>query len=130
MVRIFTPALRRAISNRSQQITTQKGLNDLLPPEKLVKLLEYLHILVSIPETAEYFIPCVFQTVDVDNATAHSLPYPPLIISFECGYCPVGIFSALMVYFCNILRKRTQLLSGKYHMEQQFTETRSAFWLA
>ena len=50
-----------------QQLATQKSSNDLLPPEKLVKLLEYLHILVSIPEADEYFMPCVLRTEDLDD---------------------------------------------------------------
>ena len=72
-----------------------------LSPKKLVKLLEHLHILVPIHETGtdEYFMPCVLQRADLDDTAVHSLSYPPLIISFECGYCPVGVFSALVVYF-------------------------------
>ena len=83
-----------------QQLATQKSSNELLPPEKLVKLLEYLHILVPISEAGqdEYFMPCVLKMEDLDDTTVQSLPYPPLIISFECGYSPVGVFSALVVY--------------------------------
>ena len=82
-----------------QQFATPKCSND-LSPKKLVKLLEHLHILVPIHETStdEYFMPCVLQTADLDDTAVHSLSYPPLIISFECGYCSVGVFSALVVY--------------------------------
>ena len=84
-----------------QRFASPKCSND-LSPKKLVKLLEYLHILVPMHETGtdEYFImPCVLQTADLDDTAVHCLSYPPLIISFECGYCPVGVFSALVVYF-------------------------------
>ena len=83
-----------------ERLATPKCSND-LSPKKLVKLLEYLHILVPIHEAGcdEYFMPSVLQTADLDNVAVHSLPYPSLIISFECGYCPVGAFSALVVYF-------------------------------
>ena len=68
---------------------------------------------MSIPETAEYFMPCVLQTAGVDDATAHSLPYPPWIISFECGYCPVGIFSALMVYLLQYSQEENSTFKWK-----------------
>ena len=96
-----------------KRLATQKGSNDLLTPEKLVKLLEYLHILVSIPEADEYFMPCVLQTADLDDATVHSLHYPPLVISFECGYCPVGIFSALIVYLLQHSQEESSTLKWK-----------------
>ena len=83
-----------------QRLATLKCSNELLPLEKLVKLLEHLHILVPLHEVGhdEYFMPCVLQTEDLHDTTVHSHPYLPLIISFECGYCPVGAFSALIVY--------------------------------
>ena len=46
-----------------------------LSPKKLVKLLEYLHILVPIHETGtdEYFMPCVLQRADLNDTAVHSL---------------------------------------------------------
>ena len=79
-----------------QQFVTLKRSSDLLPPEKLVKLLEYLHVLV--PDGDQYFMPCVLQTEDLNQPTPHTLPFAPMIVRFECGYCPVGAFSALVVY--------------------------------
>ena len=98
-----------------QRLATLKHSNHLLPPEKLVKLLEYLHILVSISEAGldEYFMPCVLQTKDLNNTVVDSLPYPPLIVSFECGYCPVGVFSALVVYLLQHSQKKTSTLKWK-----------------
>ena len=96
-----------------QQLATRKSSNDHLTPEKLVKLLEYLHILVSIPEDGEYFMPCVLRTEDLNNTTAHSLSYPPLIIGFECGYCPVGVFSALMVYLLQHSQEQSSTFKWK-----------------
>ena len=98
-----------------QRLATLKHLNHLLPPEKLVKLLEHLHILVSIPEAGldEYFMPCVLQTEDLNDTVADSLPYPPLIVSFECGYCPVGVFSALVVCLLQHSQKKSSPLKWK-----------------
>ena len=99
-----------------QWLATLKHSDDLLTPEKLVKLLEYLHILVSISSEAgldEYFMPCVLLTEDLNDTVADSLPYPPLIVSFECGYCPVGVFSALVVYLLQHSQKKGSPLKWK-----------------
>ena len=98
-----------------QRLATLKHSDDLLTPEKLVKLLEYLHILVSISEAGldEYFMPCVLLTEDLNDTVADSLPYPPLIVSFECGYCPVGVFSALVVYLLQHSQKKGSPLKWK-----------------
>ena len=83
---------------------TLKETSDLLPAEKLLKLLEYLHILVPIAALAgsqqNYFMPCILPTDELECPTASDLQAhcPPLLVTFECGYCPVGIFSALAVY--------------------------------
>ena len=105
----------RFLLQEFQRLATLKHSNHLLPPEKLVKLLEYLHILVSISETDldEYFMPCVLQTEDLNDTVVDSLPYPPLIVSFECGYCPVGVFSALVVYLLQHSQKQTSTLKWK-----------------
>ena len=98
-----------------QRLATSKCSNDLLPPEKLVKLLEYLHILVPVHEAGcdEYFMPCVLQVEDLGDTKFHSLPYPPLIISFECGYSPVGVFSALIVYLLQQSQQKSSALKWK-----------------
>ena len=96
-------------------MATLKHSNHLLPPKKLVKLLEYLHILVSISEAGldEYFMPCVLQTEDLNDTVVDSLPYTPLIVSFECGYCPVGVCSALVVYLLQHSQKQSSTLKWK-----------------
>ena len=58
-------------------------------------------------------MPCVLQTEDLNETTAHSLLYPPLIISFECGYCPVGVFSALVVYLLQHSQEESSTLKWK-----------------
>ena len=97
----------RFFLQKLQELATPKCSNELLPPEKLVKLLEYLHILVPVHEAGcdEYFMPCVLQMEDLDDTMVDSLPYPPMIISFECGYSPVGVFSALIVYLLQHTQK-------------------------
>ena len=86
------------------EIHKRSATSDLLPAEKLLKLLEYLHILVPIAaltdQQQKYFMPCILPTDELEGPTASDLQEhcPPLLITFECGYCPVGIFSALAVY--------------------------------
>ena len=106
--------------------------NDLLPPEKLVKLLEYLHILVPVHEAGrdEYFMPCVLQVEDLNDTTFHSLPYPPLIISFECGYSPVGVFSALVVILLQHSQQKSSVLKWKIPHGATLYRNKSTFELA
>ena len=92
----------------------------LLTPSRLVKLLEHLHIIAPLEkeewedgEEKRYFMPCIL---------AHAQPAEPtslferisravfrrsaeqihnsssLLVGFRCGYCPKGLFAALVVY--------------------------------
>ena len=77
--------------------------NDLLTTPKLLTLLEHLHIIAPIQDDSgrvvEYFMPCVLSHAtpsSTDAAVDRSIP--PLLVTFQCGYCPKGIFSALVAY--------------------------------
>ena len=84
--------------------------NDLLPVQKVLKLLEHLHILAPIEtdDGMEYFLPCVLSHADYCSpleAPSHGGTFPGsevtashLILAFRGGYCPKGIFSALIAY--------------------------------
>ena len=79
------------------------GSNDLLTTQKLLTLLEHLHIIAPIQDDSgrvvEYFMPCVLSHATpspTDAAVNRSVP--PLLVTFQCGYCPKGIFSALVAY--------------------------------
>ena len=84
-----------------ERLTSLSG--DLLTCAKIVRLLEHLHILAPIRndkgEVSEYFLPCVLSHAPPlsppDTADqCHSIP--PLLVTFRCGYCPKGTFSALI----------------------------------
>ena len=71
---------------------------DSIPVKKLVHLLEHHKILAKLDEEDIYFMPCVLK-----NATEVELKNPkcsdhiaPLMICYECGYMPLGIFSTLI----------------------------------
>jgi len=93
----------------------------LLTPSRLVKLLEYLHIIAPLEEEGDgerrYFMPCVLAHTKPAEATslvnritrAITAVFRPsaeqthdnsssLLIGFRCGYCPKGLFAALVVF--------------------------------
>ena len=86
---------------------------DLIPPEKLIALLKFLHIIAPISEdipahsSAEkqdvlYLMPCVLRTASkhqldaVFNDSDRPLHIAPLMIRYKCGFVPLGIFPALI----------------------------------
>ena len=75
-----------------------------LSSAKLVKLLEHLHIIAPIRgksgEVEKYFMPCVLSHAAAKASIREraSITIPPLFITFRCGYCPKGVFSALIVH--------------------------------
>ena len=85
-----------------EELTTMSS--ELLTPDKLVKLLEHLHIIAPIQnekeEVEEYFMPCVLSHADPSPpATTNESPsIPSLLVTFRCGYCPKGVHSALTVH--------------------------------
>ena len=79
------------------------GSNELLTTPKLLTLLEHLHIIAPIQDdsgrVAEYFMPCVLSHATPGPTDAPvDKTIPPLLVTFQCGYCPKGIFSALVAY--------------------------------
>ena len=86
--------------------------DDLIPPQKLVKLLEHRNILTILPSTQAIgsqskhgreptlFMPSVLQSAqasDLSVLTTTSTSDPaPLMLRYECGYTPVGVFPAMI----------------------------------
>ena len=88
--------------------------NDLIPPLKLVALLEYLHIVarifatqltISSPEVEDevvYIMPCVLHSANKDELdafykdtlTPNSIA--PLMVRYKCGFVPIGVFPAMI----------------------------------
>ena len=87
---------------------------DIIPPEKLVALLEFLHMVAPIAPVQDsvstmenekeiYFLmPCVLRTASKEKLDAmltdESRPecVAPLMIRYKCGFVPLGIFPALI----------------------------------
>ena len=84
-----------------EDISSQCG--DLLTCSKLVKLLEHLHIIAPIEDetglVTQYFMPCILNQASPDSTTVSHMTNPmEFLVTFRCGYCPKGMFAALVVY--------------------------------
>ena len=86
-----------------EELTT-RSCEEYLTSAKLVKLLEHLHIIAPIRgksgEVEKYFMPCVLtHAPPIASIRAEAFSkIPPLLVTFRCGYCPKGVFSALIVH--------------------------------
>ena len=97
-------------------IKLSKKSDDPLSPVILVSLLRHLHIVagpMSIKNGPKYyFMPCALKPAAIEEEQRDELVCPvPLLIYFECGYCPVGVFCCLVV----------QLLSKTQSPEMNWT---------
>ncbi len=87
---------------------------DLIPPEQLVALLAYLHLIAEIvsvessdtnsllEEKKEYIMPCVLENTSAKeldlfhNESCISCIVEPLLMYFSSGFTPMGLFPAAM----------------------------------
>ena len=95
-----------------EKISSKEGAQQLLTPSRLLKLLRHLHIIAPIQELSDdikYFIPCILAHAEIVNTkpsvsscqVTKVSEAPPLLACFCCGYCPRGLFCALVVYLLN-----------------------------
>ena len=84
---------------------TKKSENDLLTASIFIDLLQHLHIIAQVHmdgETDTLFMPCILKTTSCPDSEASKDPgVPPLLFCFDCGYCPFGVFPALVAYLLN-----------------------------
>lgn len=74
------------------------GNNYPFSAQEIIALLKHLHAIVAIKE-GKYFMPTSLSPTvlsDFHQDTSLPPPPPPLLISFDCGYTPVGIFGSLV----------------------------------
>ena len=77
---------------------------EFLPPSKLVALLQHLNIVALLKKdgaSSQYFIPCVLAHFEGSQSSTSDTTVscvPPLLVTFESGYCPKGLFGAVAVY--------------------------------
>ena len=84
---------------------TRKSEDELLTASRLTDLLQHLHIIARIQKVGEnvkLFMPCILKsTKSTSYADSEVSEVPPLLVCFHCGYCPKGIFPALVAYLLN-----------------------------
>ncbi len=94
--------------------TATAGISgDVIPPEQLVALLAYLHLIAEIvsvetsatnsvlEEEKEYIMPCVLENtsakeLDLFHKESCSCFVEPLLVYFSSGFTPMGLFPASM----------------------------------
>ena len=92
--------------NESHLRTLSSGKGDPLTPLRLVTLLKHIHIVAGPMELKRghksnkyYFMPCALKPTSVEEEHQdQSMSPAPLLIYFECGYCPVGVFCCLVIH--------------------------------
>ena len=111
---------------------TSRHTDALIPLENLVKLLEYLGILTAIPPTPSadvhgepaYFMPCVLKSARASelNVPSCSDSDPaPLILRYDCGYVPVGVFPSMITNLVSQQQKGWIMIEeGLYKNKVQF----------
>lgn len=69
----------------------------------LLKLLEQLKVVVPLGNGEKYFMPCAIThlTETSSSNSRCSAIIPPLLIRFESGYCPKGLFGVLVACIVN-----------------------------
>ena len=74
-----------------------------LTSDMLLKLLEHLKVVVALGDSKKYFMPCAIAHLDKPSPTqtATIATIPPLLITFKSGYCPKGLFGALVACIAN-----------------------------
>ena len=92
--------------NAFQRISNNKDKP--LTDSRFILLLEHLHIISRIhnADDIKYFMPCILARAQSatpeftrsSTAIPVTQQVPPLLFTFKCGYCPMGLFSALVVH--------------------------------
>ena len=91
---------------------------------KLVKLLEHLHIIAPIRDAGgnvtRYFMPCVLSHAAISASTGDGdrCGIPPLLVTFQCGYCPKGVFSALTVHLISKLNNGGTVMTWRIREDE------------
>ena len=84
----------------ADSIKTMSTESDTLSGEKFGDLLEHLHIIAPIKEDGKivkYFAPAALSHAELPPDTLSKEVIPPMHIVFESGFCPKGMFGALVV---------------------------------
>ena len=108
----YEPRVPFQVRNQLEKtgIIAEKELNKLWSQEEgrhlnnaqMVALLKHLHIIAPLIYNDElsYLVPCVLPSFPEhwpSDASKHGI-VAPLLVSFKCGFIPIGVFSGLLAY--------------------------------
>ena len=108
--------------------TMSKVSGDVIQPQKLVALLEFLHIIARIPDSSRghtvsscykqddvtYIMPCVLENATTEelDSVSQDISRPdsvaPIMLYFTCGFVPIGVFPAMIA--CLISNESFELI--------------------
>ena len=90
---------------------TEDSSSSKLTSDMLLKLLEHLKVVVPLGDSkTKYFMPCAIAHLDkasptqpatIDHSCCSDVTIPPLLMTFMSGYCPKGLFGALVACIAN-----------------------------
>ena len=99
----------------------KKGL---LTEDQVISILQHLNIIAPVgindEGEKEYFLPCVLvhAPVSTQPTSTNTTGYSPLLITFECGYIPRGVFSCLISSILCSSQGQWVLASEEIHRNQ------------
>ena len=99
---------------------------EFLPPAKLVALLQHLNIIALLSKdgsSSQYFIPCALAHSEGSQSTSTGTTPSsahPLLVTFKSGYCPKGLFGAVVVYL--LQNKMKSMLEWELDQDEIFRD--------
>lgn len=99
------------------------SLSEFVTQKQVVGLLKELRIIAPFydhnAEVEKYFIPCVLNHLSESPEEDKASPVQSLMITFQCGHCPKGLFGVLLHY---ILTHEDKKLDRKLDINKIFRD--------
>ena len=109
---------RGIFTKMDYEMLTKESSSSKLTPSMLLDLLVHHNVVVPLGDGEKYFMPCAITHIHEVNSS-HSMQspiVPPLLITFESGYCPKGLFGAFVACIAN--NPTISLEESKIHRDQ------------
>ena len=97
-----------------KRVLSERNISNFFTAEQMVALLLHLNVIArqdedkARPDEDKYFMPCALKPKYEFTFNAESSP-ACLLVGFECGYCPVGLFTSLVVYLLSNKKNKWSL---------------------
>ena len=97
-----------------KRVLSERDISNFFTAEQMVALLLHLNVIAREDEDKarqdedKYFMPCALKPKYEFTSNADSNP-ACLLVGFECGYCPVGLFTSLVVYLLSNKKNKWSL---------------------